>query len=375
MPLVILKATEKCNSNCSYCDVVRKDGTGRTMPLDTLDTVFKRVNEYLLQFPEEKIELNWHGGEPLMLGTDYFREAIKLQEKNFQETFPRIKNTIQTNLTLMSEEFIAIFKQMGINYIGTSFDPQPNVRGPGEGLDSDHYNKQFMKGIGILKRHGIGWGVIYVATRKALESPLDVFYFLTNLVPRTGSILMNPVLFYDESRKDERITAEEWTEFLGKIFPVWWKNRQRYPVVNPFQGYLDKVVTDPENKFPSHVAGCVWNEVNISPGGETFQCGRASDWDLLSFGNISDRPLVEILKDTERQQLEDRLINLENGECKGCRFWGLCSGGCPLDAWSEHGDFMHRSPWCESTRGFIEKYFEPITGLRFGENEHGSADR
>ena len=112
MPLVILKATEKCNSNCSYCDVVRKDGTGRTMSLDVLDIVFKRVNEYLLQFPEESIELNWHGGEPLILGAEYFREAIKLQERNFQETSQRVKNTIQSNLTLMSEEFVEIFQQL-----------------------------------------------------------------------------------------------------------------------------------------------------------------------------------------------------------------------------------------------------------------------
>jgi radical SAM protein with 4Fe4S-binding SPASM domain len=203
-----------------------------------------------------------------------------------------------------------------------------------------------------------------VATRKALARPLEVFYFLTNMVPQSGSILMNPVLLYDKTRKEERVTPEEWIEFLGTIFPVWWENRQRYPVVNPFQGYLDKVLSDPENKVASHVAGCVWNEVNISPGGEASQCGRASDWDLLAFGNIMDRPLADA--DAKRQQLEDRLSMLEAGDCKGCPYWGLCSGGCPLDAWSEHGDFIHRSPWCESTRGFLEKYFEPLTGLRFG---------
>ena len=369
MPLVILKATEKCNSNCSYCDVVRKDGTGRSMPIEVLETVFRRVNEYLIAFPGEEVELNWHGGEPLILGTDYFREAIKLQEEHFPTTFNRVKNTLQTNLTLMTEEFIPIFKQMGINFVGTSFDPEPNVRGPGGDPDSDGYNSQFFRGAGILNSHGIGWGVIYVATRKALENPLEVFYYLTNLVPRSGSILMNPVLIYDESRKAERVTPEEWIEFLGTIFPVWWKNRQRYPVVNPFQGYLDKVLSDPGNEVASHVAGCVWNEVNISPGGEVSQCGRASDWELLPFGNIMDRSLADILADTQRQQLEDRLTLLESSECKDCPYWGLCSGGCPLDAWSEHGDFMHRSPWCESTRGFLEKYFEPITGLRFGANE------
>jgi uncharacterized protein len=328
MPLVILKATEKCNSNCSYCDVVRKDGTGRSMPLDVLETVFRRVNEYLLAFPGENVELNWHGGEPLILGTGYFHEAIRLQKEHFATTSGRIKNTLQTNLTLMSEEFIPIFKQMGINFVGTSFDPEPSVRGPGDDPDSGEYNRQFFRGAEILNRHNIGWGVIYVATRNALENPLEVFYYLTNLVPRSGSILMNPVLIYDESRKAERVTPEEWIGFLSKIFPVWWENRQRYPVVNPFQGYLDKILGDPDNKTPSHVAGCVWNEVNISPGGSAFlreyfrkdpggySCGRPAPG---ARGQACNAPFIRLPRVSLLGSVQRRL-----------------SPGCLVRAWGFH---------------------------------------
>ncbi len=60
-----------------------------------------------------------------------------------------------------------------------------------------------------------------------------------------------------------------------------------------------------------------------------------------------------------------RQLHLEQGECKGCRLWTVCHGGCPLDSYAETGDWMRKSPLCAYKKGFIEKYFEPITGVRF----------
>jgi sulfatase maturation enzyme AslB (radical SAM superfamily) len=56
---------------------------------------------------------------------------------------------------------------------------------------------------------------------------------------------------------------------------------------------------------------------------------------------------------------------IREGECADCRFWELCHGGCPLDAYSQHKSFMHKSEWCASRKLFISKYLEPITGVRF----------
>ncbi|MCK5506245.1 MAG: hypothetical protein KAJ10_13855, partial [Thermodesulfovibrionia bacterium] len=94
MATLILKATEKCNSNCYYCDVVHKKNTGTSMSLETLETVFIRINEFLKAEPDERIEILWHGGEPLLLGPEYFRSALKLQEKHCSETQARITHSI-----------------------------------------------------------------------------------------------------------------------------------------------------------------------------------------------------------------------------------------------------------------------------------------
>ena len=364
MATLILKVTEKCNSNCYYCDVVWKQKTGQTMPLDTLEAVFIRVDEYLRGYPADRVDILWHGGEPLLPGPEYYRTAISLFNKYCSETRNRVKHSIQTNLTFFNEEFVDIFRGLGIGAVGTSYDPEPYIRGSGKRIDSDEYNRKFIRALAILERHGFGWGMIYVVTRKSLAKPLEVFHFLSNL-SLSGGFNMNPVLIYDEERKDIAVTPEEYADFLGAILPVWWKHRERYPDVEPFKSLVQTVIAGQLSLGCVESGDCTYHQVNVTPDGETSQCGRSADWGLLQYGNVKDKSLGEILRDHQRDQLEERVKKLKDKDCRGCRFWDLCHGGCPLDAYSKHKSFMFKSEWCESRRGFIEKYFEPITNVRY----------
>jgi uncharacterized protein len=346
--------------------VVTKEKTGKTMSLEVLEKVFSRIDEYLRANPQETINLTWHGGEPLLLGADYFHQAHDLLMTRCGQTADRVNHMLQTNATQFTGDFVEAFRKFNIGFVGTSFEPEPGIRGGGPSIDSETYNREFLRGVSLMERYGIQWGVIYVVTKKALDRPLDAFYFLANLSPPRQSMVMNPVLIYGDKNKDLAITPREYAEFLGTIFPVYWQHRNRFPSIRTFENLIDwSQMGIPENNEGTHVAQCVWNEINIGPDGETHQCGRASDWDLMPFGSIFDRTLEEILNDPSRQQLSDRLDHLLKTECKDCRFWTTCSGGCPLDAWDEHKDYQRKSPWCESHSIFIEKYFEPITGIRF----------
>jgi radical SAM protein with 4Fe4S-binding SPASM domain len=88
---------------------------------------------------------------------------------------------------------------------------------------------------------------------------------------------------------------------------------------------------------------CTYKHINVAPDGETSQCGRSADWGLLQYGNISDKSFAEILGDQQRNQLAQRLEILPDGEYRGCRFWDICHGGCPLDVYSQNQSFMHKS--------------------------------
>lgn len=76
MPTIIFKATEACNANCIYCDVVHRKKP-RTISPDLLKVVYQRFNEYLLEHPSEEICVIWHGGEPCMAGLELYKTALK----------------------------------------------------------------------------------------------------------------------------------------------------------------------------------------------------------------------------------------------------------------------------------------------------------
>jgi uncharacterized protein len=174
---------------------------------------------------------------------------------------------------------------------------------------------------------------------------------------------MNPVLLYDNERSNLAITPEEYVQFLGDIFPYWWKNKHRFMDVEPFISYTR--IFQKENRSMGCVdsGGCAYNHLMIDPNGYCSQCGRASDWNLLSYRNIADRSIFDILNDSQRKDLIKRNDILINGDCNGCDYWNICHGGCPLDAYSEHKDMMKKTSWCISKKMFLDKYFIPVTGL------------
>lgn len=366
MVAIIAKVTEACNSYCAYCDVVTKPHQQTaTMTGAVLECLYQRVNEYLAEDRSRTCEIVWHGGEPLMAGAEFFTTATDYCERLCPTTRSRINHCLQTNLTQLTGDFIAPLRRLGITSVGTSYDPIAGIRGPGrEQRRSELYNQQFMQGVRILEQAGFGWGLIYVVTRRSLADPVGLFYFLTNFSPR-GSVMFNPVLMYGADPMNLAITPEEYVDFLGAIFPIWWQHRERYPHCSPFKSLTDNIIGHSLAFSCGDAGRCHGTHLNVAPDGAVSQCGRSADWKLLDYGSLFNRSIVEILAHPEREPLRQRDAVLASSECADCRFWTLCHGGCPLDAWADKKSFHHKTAWCEAKRGFIEKYFEPITGVRY----------
>ena len=363
MATIIFKPTEGCNARCLYCDVVARRPRTEAMPLHLLEEVFRWINVYREARPKDPVSLVWHGGEPLLLGAAYFREALRLQERVCTAGEGKITHAIQTNLTLLDEESIDALRALGMSSLSTSYDPVPGIRGMGAHGDSRLYNERFFDGLRVLRAHGFGWGLIYVVTRRALARPREIFTFLTNLTLANGFSL-SPVLLYGDDPHGLGITPEEFADFLGSIFPLWWAHRERWANVEPFCRLYRAVVLKQRALGCADSGACHTNHVYVGPGGELSRCGRAADWSIIDEGTIHDRSLLDVLF-SDGQPLARRNAVLRDGECRGCRFWDLCHGGCPLDSFPATGDLLHRSPWCEARRLFLEKYFEPVTGTRF----------
>jgi uncharacterized protein len=363
MATLILKPTEACNAACAYCEVDRKGWrNAKIMPADVLERMFVRIDEFLRERPDERLEVVWHGGEPLLLGPDYFAQASAFQDKHCAATRARIRHTIQTNLTLLTAEHIASLRKLGMSSVGTSYDPVAGVRLLKKGEDGAAYNRRFLEAVALLEHEGFRWGVICVVTKLSLDRPLDIFHFMTNLVP-DGTVMFNPVNVDEPQHEWLKITPVEFADFLGAIFPTWWRHRARYPRVEPFRSLTGDLLSETkQNRYCTDGGRCADTHFNLGPDGRWSHCGRSADWGLLDYGTIFDRSIAEVFAAPMREQLRSRNAALADGECRDCRWWDVCHGGCPLDGHMATGSLLSKTAWCEARRGFIERYFVPISG-------------
>lgn len=362
MATIVLKATEACNCNCVYCEVVSRK-KAKNMPLPLLEVMIKRINQYLEEEKNESINILWHGGEPLLLGKDYYFEAIHLFEKHCPNTKHRISHSMQSNLTLLNEDMIEVLKALNIKGIGTSFDPIPGVRGIGVERNTELYNSKFIEGTKLLEKHNIQWGFIFVVTKEALSKARELFHFANNFNKKQG-INIHPVDIVGDEPKSYAITPVEFADFLGEMFELWYPNRDQVPSIEPFGSYL-RIYEKNERMHGCNTSGnCANSHIYIGPSGETSHCGRFGDIDVLKYGNIQDFSLKEILYHKDRDVFKTRSVSLLANDCKDCPFWEICKGGCPAEAYYHTNSIHKKTYWCESKKVFLEKYFEPITGLK-----------
>ena len=359
MATVIFKPTEACNARCIYCQVVKKTRGPKRMSFKTLELFFRRVNEFLVESPQEDMEIIWHGGEPLLLGPGYFQRALSFQEKYCPETAGRIEHSIQSNLTLLSREFLDPLRKLGITTLGSSYDPISNIRGLGPKRDWKAYNQRFLDAICLLEEEGFNWGVVYVVTRQALAKPLDIFNFLTNMSPRRG-LRFNPILVYGDGLEHLKISPAEYAEFLGAIFPVWWRHRADFGHVEPFTSLVQNLLGHGRSLTCTDSGACGFNHLAVLPDGRASHCGRAADWGLLDYGSIQEKSFSQIFADPQREVLGRRVAVLPETECRDCRVWDFCHGGCPLDAWFAAGSFLQKSGWCLAQKELIETCIAPL---------------
>ena len=362
MAVIIFKPITRCNSNCIYCDVIHPDNAG-TMTLDLLNLFFQRVNEYLEKYPIEKIKLTWHGGEVCLLGIKFFKKVIEYQDTYCALTKKRIRHQVQSNATMINQDFIDIFKSLGIDKIGTSYEPIQNIRGIGKERDSYTYNKKFLNGISLLNKNNISWGIIYVVHKRSLGKPEDIFYTLSNLNIGNQPML-NKIYIYDDDKNNLRITCREYADFLGKLLPVYLNHPVRFPVLIPISNIIEKIKNPKVSLHCEYSGSCGNKWMYVGPNGNTSQCGRSGDYNTFNYGNIKDKTLEQVLQDPQRESIHTRQLFLKENFCKDCRFWGLCHGGCPNDALLSFGTLLRPASYCEWIKIFITEYVEPMTGLR-----------
>ena len=350
---VMLKpAGAHCNLACKYCYYLEKNKLYPTAQRHLMS------DEMLEQFTREYIEaqtmnqvlFTWHGGEPLLRSIDFYRKALSLQQKYAGGR--RIDNVIQTNGTLLTDEWCEFFAQ---NHwlVGISIDgPQP---------DHDHYRltaagkpswKKVMQGIKLLKKHGVEWNAMAVVNADNANHPLEFYRFFkengcqflqfTPIVERLtrhedGRTLASLADKDEISLSEASVAPEQWGYFLCAIFDEW----VRKDVGKIFVEIFDCTLA---------------NWMGISPGicAYSKECGHAGvmehNGDVYScdhfvfpeykLGNIRDHSLIDMLYGEQQQEFSRLKHSSLPRQCKECDMEFACHGECPKNRFmkDKYGD-------------------------------------
>ena len=350
---VMLKpAGAHCNLTCKYCYYLEKNKLYPTAQRHLMS------DEMLEQFTREYIEaqtmnqvlFTWHGGEPLLRSIDFYRKALSLQQKYAGGRC--IDNVIQTNGTLLTDEWCEFFAQ---NHwlVGISIDgPQP---------DHDHYRltaagkpswKKVMQGIKLLKKHGVEWNAMAVVNAYNANHPMEFYRFFkengcqflqfTPIVERLtrhedGRTLASLADKDEISLSEASVAPEQWGYFLCAIFDEW----VRKDVGKIFVEIFDCTLA---------------NWMGISPGicAYSKECGHAGvmehNGDVYScdhfvfpeykLGNIRDHSLIDMLYGEQQQEFSRLKHSSLPRQCKECDMEFACHGECPKNRFmkDKYGD-------------------------------------
>ena len=339
---VMLKpAGAHCNLACKYCYYLEKNNlyqnSLRHLMTDEMLEQFTR--EYIEAQTMPQVLFTWHGGEPLMRSIDFYKKALALQKKYAHGK--QIDNVIQTNGTLLTDEWCEFFAQ---NHwlVGISID------GPQE--YHDHYRvtptgkpswEKVMQGISLLKKHRVEWNAMAVVNAYNAEHPLEFYHFFrdngcqylqfTPIVERLtehedGRTLASLADDREIPLADASVTPQQWGNFLCTIFDDW----VRHDVGKTFVEIFDCTLANWMGVLPGI---CAYSKECGHAGvmehnGDVYSCDHFV-FPEYKLGNIKDQSLIDMLYG-EKQQVFSRLKHTSlPRQCKECDMEFACHGECP----------------------------------------------
>ena len=318
-----------CNLRCKYCYYLEKSHLYRNAPARVMsDELLERfVQEYIQAQTMSQVLFTWHGGEPLMRPLSFYRKAVALQEKY---AFGRqIDNTIQTNGTLLTDEWCEFFKEHNW-LVGISIDGPQEFHDEYRRTASDKPSWQkVMRGIRLLRKHGVEWNAMAVVNDFNAGYPLEFYHFFKEMGAKY--IQFAPVVERMAAHSDGRhlatlvdqecpvadfsVSPAQWGDFLCAIFDEW----VRHDVGQTYVEIFDCTLANWVGERPGI---CVYAKECGHAGvmefnGDVYSCDHFV-FPEYKLGNIRDRTLVEMLYGEQQRQFSCLKHASLPKQCKEC---------------------------------------------------------
>ncbi len=323
-----------CNLDCEYCFFLSKEslypGDRFRMADDLLETYLRQLLESQSSVPE--VTIAWQGGEPTLMGVDFFRRAVGLAERH-RRPGQRLHHTMQTNGTLLTDEWCELLAANEF-LVGISID------GPPAAHDRYRVDKRgnptsdkVRRGLELLKKHHVAFNILCTVHAANQDQPLEVYrYFREELGAR--HIQFIPIVERDNDtgfQEGDRVTGrsvdpEKWGRFLIAVFDEW----VRRDVGTVFVSHFDAALASWLGIQP---ALCIFNEtcgnaVALEHNGDLYSCDHFVEPNFL-LGNIHRTHMVELLASPRQRAFGDAKRDTLPQYCRSCEVRFACHGECP----------------------------------------------
>lgn len=366
-----------CNLDCSYCYYLSKE---KLYPGSSFRMSDELLEEFIRQYIESQnvpeIVFAWQGGEPLLMGLDFYRKAIECQHR-YAPQGVRIVNAFQTNGLLLDEEWCSFLHDHGF-LIGLSLD------GPEEMHDAFRVDRgggptwaRVMKGLEHLQKHEVEFNILTCVHAANMHHPVEVYRFLRDEV-EAWFIQFIPIVERDnntglqegERITDRSVTGQAYGSFLIDVFDEW----VRSDVGSMFVQIFDVALAAWHGMRPSL---CIFEEtcgtaLVMEHNGDLYCCDHFVEPRHL-LGNIRGESMMDLVRSDQQREFGLAKRDTLPRFCRDCDVRFVCNGGCPKNRVLRTSDDEPGLNWlCEGYRAFFG-HIDPAMRFMAGELRAGRA--
>ena len=389
---VMLKpAGSLCNLRCKYCYYLEKNAlyTEQKNHVISDEMLDKFIREYIEAQTSPDVLFCWHGGETLMRPISFYLRAIELQRKYARGR--RIDNTIQTNATMLTDEWCEFFRENNL-LVGVSIDgPQEfhdEYRRTATGKPTFH---KVMQGIRLLNKHNVEWNALAVVNDFNADYPLEFYNVFKEIgchyiqftpiverrIERNDGLSLAPGMEEGGELVDFSVTPEQWGKFLCTIFDEW----VRHDVGTYFIQIFDATLANWAGVQPglcSLAKECGHAGV-MEFNGDVYSCDHFVYPEHL-LGNINEKTITEMMYGEKQREFAKLKHELLPQQCRECPVEFACHGECPKNRFTrdKYGNpglnylckgyrqfFEHVKPYMDFMKGELDAKRPPSNVMNF----------
>jgi len=352
-----------CNLDCSYCFYLEKEalypGARFRMQEDTMEAYVRQVLE---SQNGPRVTIAWQGGEPTLMGLAFFRRMVETVER-YRRPGQRIQHTLQTNATLLNEDWAIFLAEHGF-LVGVSIDGPPDLH---DRFRVDKRGKptsnRVLAGLLALRRHDVEYNVLCTVHAGNVGEPLRVYRYLRDecgaLVIQFIPIVEHRPTAADGSAVSERsVSPIAWGDFLIAVFDEWVGRDVGDVFVQTFDAILGPVLGLPAGL-------CVFAEtcgaaVALEHNGDVYSCDHFVD-PKHRLGNLHETHLVELVGSDRQRRFGRAKSDSLPRYCRECEVLSACWGECPKNRFALSPDGEEGLNYlCAGYKAFFRRVDAPL---------------